>query len=61
MIYNVCFFLGKENLLKTKQSQTAIDEQVHLALRWSITDTNDDQSAATTRLWNDISKVIYSI
>lgn len=40
-----------------KRDHTSIDEQVHLALRWGISDVTEDQAIANTKIWNDTNKV----
>jgi hypothetical protein len=42
-------------------SHTNIDEQVHLALRWSIGETTENQSLSTAKIWNDTNKVGFFI
>jgi hypothetical protein len=49
---------ARNNLSRTKKkSHTNIDEQVHLALRWSIGETTENQSMSTAKIWNDTDKV----
>jgi hypothetical protein len=51
-------FLARDNLSHTKQKyHKTVDEQVNLALRWGIGDAIGNQSAATTKIWNDTMKV----
>ncbi|CAF1081158.1 unnamed protein product [Adineta ricciae] len=51
------FVQARNNLSQIKKKfYTTIDEQLHLALRWSIGDATDNQSVATTQIWNDTNK-----
>ncbi|CAF1203398.1 unnamed protein product [Adineta steineri] len=52
------FVKARDNLSQTKKKfHKTIDEQLHLALRWSIGDTTENQSATTKKLWNDTNKI----
>ncbi|CAF4598817.1 unnamed protein product, partial [Rotaria sp. Silwood2] len=47
-----------DNLSWANKSHIIIDDQVHLALRWSIADTTtENHSLATGRIWNDTTKI----
>ncbi|CAF4167856.1 unnamed protein product [Adineta steineri] len=49
---------ARDSLSHTKKKyHKTIDEQLHLALRWSIGDTIEHQSATTTKIWNDTNKI----
>ncbi|CAF0946122.1 unnamed protein product [Adineta steineri] len=50
---------ARDSLSHTKKKyHKTIDEQLHLALRWSIGDTIEHQSATTTKIWNDTNKLL---
>ncbi|CAF3741642.1 unnamed protein product [Adineta steineri] len=52
------FVQARDNLSQTKKKyHKTIDEQLHLALRWSIGDTTENQSATTAKIWNDTNKI----
>lgn len=34
-----------------------VDDQIHLALRWSVTDISEDNLISNTTDWNDSKKV----
>ncbi len=56
------YVLARNNLsLTKKKNHTNINEQVHLALRWSIGDTTENQSLTTSKIWNDTNKVGFFI
>lgn len=38
-----------------------MDEQAHLAFRWGIGNIIENQSVATTKIWNDTRKVGFTI
>lgn len=49
--------IARGNLLLTQKSRMTMDEQVHLALRWSIANTTESQSENANKIWNDSNKV----
>ncbi|CAF1315564.1 unnamed protein product [Rotaria sordida] len=51
------FVQARDNLSRTNKSLTTINDQVHLALRWSIADASENQLVTTTRIWNDTTKI----
>ncbi|UJR20243.1 hypothetical protein I4U23_023374 [Adineta vaga] len=52
------FVQARDNLSQTKKKyHKTIDEQVHLALRWCISDAAENQSTAATKIWNDTKKI----
>lgn len=56
-ISSICL-LAREKLSQTKKMfDKTVHEEEHLALRWSIGNMNEKQSAATTKIWNDSTKV----
>ncbi|CAF1306706.1 unnamed protein product [Adineta steineri] len=52
------FVQASDNLSQEKKKyHKTIDEQLHLALRWCIGDTTENQSATITKIWNDTNKI----
>ncbi|CAF3856500.1 unnamed protein product [Rotaria magnacalcarata] len=51
------FIQARNNLSRTKTSHTTADDHVHLALRWNVADATDSQSATSSRIWNDSTKM----
>ncbi|CAF3523516.1 unnamed protein product [Rotaria socialis] len=51
------FVQARNNLSRTKTSYTTADDQVHLALRWNVTNITNSQSVTSSRIWNDSTKI----
>ncbi len=54
--------LARNNLSLTKKKyHTNVDEEVHLALHWSIEDTTESRPVTTAKIRNDDNKVGFLI
>jgi hypothetical protein len=52
------FFLARDNLSRTKKKyRKTIDEELQMALRWSIGGIIENQSVTIAKIWNDTNKV----